>query len=192
VGVREEHVLFVEDDLFRIEAGRSNLTEVVIAMPWKRNDFVVSRWMDKRLTWFDALCALAYGLLIWRNGGALVAACIVAVVGYLLLRFLVVPMVQWNVYRNFEDQPIFNFSDQGVTFVIGGKSRSDSWAAFKSAAETRNFYTLKRGFNAPRFTIAKRMLANENDEARLRELLRTNTKVHLRPNKSLDSAIPDR
>ena len=163
------------------------MTEIVIKKPWTRNEFIRSRWMDKRITWFDALCALCFGLVIWKNGGALIAACVMAIIAYMLLRLLVVPWAQWNALCNFEDQPIFTFTDRGVTISAGEKSRSDGWTAFKSANETRNFYTLKRGFSEPRFTISKQMISDKKDEAVLRALLKSNIQSHLRPNESLDS-----
>jgi len=163
------------------------VTEVVVDKPYTRNEFIRSRWMDKRLTWFDYLSAACFGLLIWRNGGALNAATLIGIIGYSLLRLLVSPIAQWSYYRELKDQPIFTFTDQGLTSVMGDKSRTSDWSEFKSSSETRNFYSLKRGFNQPRFTISKAMIADKNGEATLRRLLRSNTKSHLRPNVSLDS-----
>jgi hypothetical protein len=163
-----------------------NVAEVVIERPFSRNEFIRSRWMDKKLTWFDALCAICYGLLIWRNGGALLAPILAGVFSYSLLRLLVLPWAQWIAYIKLEDQPIFKFTDQRLTSVTGDKSRSSEWSEFISSVETRNFYSLKRGFNQPRFTISKDMITNQTDEATLRRLLRSNTRSHLRKNESLD------
>jgi hypothetical protein len=157
------------------------VTEVLIETPWERNEFVRARWMSKRLTWLDVLCALGFGILIWRNGGALVAAIIISIICYSFLRLLAWPIAQWSHYRDLKDQPIIKFNDLGVTVIVGEKSKFESWSELKSARETKGFYSVrKKGLNAAQFTIAKRMIADEEDEVNLRELMKEKTTAHLR------------
>jgi hypothetical protein len=163
------------------------VAEVVIQTPWTRNEFVRARWLSKRLTWIDVICFVGFALLIWKNGGALLAACIISVVGYSFVRLIAMPIMHWNAYRDLKEQPIFTVDDQGVKVVVAADSTFRDWSFYKSAIETRNFYSLKGGVNASRFTIAKRMVSNEIDEATLRALMRAHTNAHLRPNAKLDT-----
>jgi len=163
-----------------------DMHEVIINTPWTRNEFVRALWMDRRITWLDLFSFVCFGILIWRNGGELIAACIMAVIGISFLRLLLVPIGQWSAYRNLEVQPLCQIDDGGVSFAAGDISSFENWQTFKSARETKNFYVLRRGFNAPEFAIAKSMIANRNDEATLRSLLKSNTNAHLRADTNLD------